>query len=176
MQRPQRWRFVLPEQSVKMFVSVSVCYQCVINLKYNCNKYIQVHRQIGIVGRTGAGKSSIIQALFRLAYLDGTITIDDIDITSIDLKYLRQKISIIPQVRLNAFMISLNVTNKITTPKFWWYYINNYKITSIKSVKSISINLGGLCIKQMYLLKQSVIFKNEIKRDLQRDGAQSSTS
>ncbi|CAG9107278.1 unnamed protein product [Plutella xylostella] len=53
--------------------------------------------KIGIVGRTGAGKSSIIQALFRLAYLEGSIFIDGIDTSSVGLHDLREKVSIIPQ-------------------------------------------------------------------------------
>ncbi|KAJ1567639.1 hypothetical protein HK096_009230 [Nowakowskiella sp. JEL0078] len=53
--------------------------------------------KIGIVGRTGAGKSSLSLAFFRIVQIQGSITIDGIDISSIGLHDLRSRITIIPQ-------------------------------------------------------------------------------
>lgn len=61
------------------------------------NMSINAGEKIGIVGRTGAGKSSIIQALFRLAVNEGIIRIDGVDIGTLGLHDLRKRISIIPQ-------------------------------------------------------------------------------
>ncbi|XP_015437296.1 PREDICTED: probable multidrug resistance-associated protein lethal(2)03659 [Dufourea novaeangliae] len=61
------------------------------------NIVIHAGEKIGIVGRTGAGKSSLISALFRLAKVEGMIEIDGVDAASICLEDLRCNISIIPQ-------------------------------------------------------------------------------
>ncbi|KAK9504177.1 hypothetical protein O3M35_010565 [Rhynocoris fuscipes] len=54
-------------------------------------------QKVGIVGRTGSGKTSLIAALFRLADIEGTIKIDGIDISMLGVHDFRSKITVIPQ-------------------------------------------------------------------------------
>ncbi|GLH03562.1 ATP-binding cassette sub-family C member Sur [Gryllus bimaculatus] len=59
---------------------------------------IEPRHKVGVVGRTGAGKSSLMAALFRLAFKrDGRVLIDGVDTGVIGLHDLRRRISIIPQ-------------------------------------------------------------------------------
>ena len=64
----------------------------------NLNFEIKSNEKIGVVGRTGSGKSTICLCLFRiLEPLEGTIYIDNEDITKIGLDILRKNLTIIPQ-------------------------------------------------------------------------------
>ena len=64
----------------------------------NLSADIKPKEKIGICGRTGAGKSSIMTALYRLSELNGgKIEIDGVDISKLGLNDLRSKLSIIPQ-------------------------------------------------------------------------------
>lgn len=59
---------------------------------------LTLSRQVGIVGRTGAGKSSLLQALFRIVNVQsGRIEIDGQNIADIGLDTLRGRLALVPQ-------------------------------------------------------------------------------
>ena len=55
-------------------------------------------RQVGIVGRTGAGKSSLLQALFRIVNVQaGSVEVDGVNVAEIGLETLRSRLALVPQ-------------------------------------------------------------------------------
>lgn len=58
---------------------------------------VKPNEKVSVVGRTGAGKSSLINSIFRLAVIEGDILIDDVSTSTIELDVLRSRVSIIPQ-------------------------------------------------------------------------------
>jgi ABC-type multidrug transport system fused ATPase/permease subunit len=67
----------------------------------NINLTIYPSSRVGVVGRTGAGKSSLLQALFRMVEIEPSLSsegifIDNINIQRLGLHLLRKRISIIP--------------------------------------------------------------------------------
>lgn len=58
---------------------------------------VEPKEKISVVGRTGAGKSSLINSIFRLAIVDGDILLDNVKTSCIELSVLRSRVSIIPQ-------------------------------------------------------------------------------
>ena len=92
---PKEW----PSKGELEFRNVCLRYRpaCDLSLR-DVSFKAKAGEKIGIVGRTGAGKSTMLMALTRIVELDsGKILIDGQDIAKVDLKALRSSITIIPQ-------------------------------------------------------------------------------
>lgn len=89
-----------PDKGSVEFKDVSVRYRSTLPLALNKASFsIPGGARVGIVGRTGSGKSTVVQTLFRLLEAEeGTLMIDDVDVSKLGLHALRSKISVIPQV------------------------------------------------------------------------------
>ncbi|XP_020232216.1 ABC transporter C family member 13 isoform X2 [Cajanus cajan] len=88
-----------PNQGVIEFQYVTLKYMPSLpDALRNLSFRIAGGTQVGIIGRTGAGKSSVLNALFRLTPIcTGSITIDDVDIKSIPVRELRTHLAVVPQ-------------------------------------------------------------------------------
>lgn len=107
----------------------------------NVSLSINGGEKIGIVGRTGAGKSSLFLILYRLLEIRrGSVKIDGVDITTINRRSLRKNLSIIPQ---DPFLFSTSVRDNLDAEG----QISDQLIWSVLErcqLKSVVERLGGL--------------------------------
>lgn len=89
----------------------------------NITAEIKPTQKVGIVGRTGAGKSSLTLALFRMIEpAEGKIVIDGVNISDIGLHDLRSNITIIPQEPVlfsGSLRFNLDPFNKFSDADLW---------------------------------------------------------
>ncbi|KAI9348731.1 P-loop containing nucleoside triphosphate hydrolase protein [Zopfochytrium polystomum] len=117
---PPTW----PDNGAIAFTDYSLRYRKATPLVLkNITFSVNAGEKIGIVGRTGAGKSSLSAALFRIVEpATGTITIDGVDITTVGLTDLRSRMTIIPQdpvLFASTVRENLDPTGKCTDEEMW---------------------------------------------------------
>ncbi|XP_047097620.1 ATP-binding cassette sub-family C member 5-like isoform X4 [Schistocerca piceifrons] len=118
---------VLPEWPTKgriEFKNVSLCYrEGLPNVLKGINFIIESAEKIGIVGRTGSGKSSLVAAIYRMAELSsGKITVDGVNIADVKLQHLRSRLSVIPQDPVlfsGTIRSNLDVNCQYTDAEIW---------------------------------------------------------
>ncbi|KAF9194091.1 hypothetical protein BGZ51_001070 [Haplosporangium sp. Z 767] len=113
-----------PSEGHVCFRDVSMRYRPELPLVLNDISFdISSGGKVAVVGRTGAGKSSLIQALFRLVDLDsGGVVIDGIDTSTIGTADLRSKIAIIPQDPVlfqGTFRYNLDPLSRHSEQELW---------------------------------------------------------
>nr|XP_042903750.1 ATP-binding cassette sub-family C member 10 [Parasteatoda tepidariorum] len=137
--------FAWPIHGAISFVNVSLCYrQSSPYVLKNITFETRPGEKIGIVGRTGSGKTSLIQVLYRMVdCFEGSVFIDGVNIANLPLEKLRSSLSVIPQ---DPFLFSGTIRENLD-PCYLKCDSQIWKALQDCHVKDKIQSLGGLDVE-----------------------------
>ncbi|KAJ3652708.1 hypothetical protein Zmor_018650 [Zophobas morio] len=128
------------------------------------NFAIKNKQKVAIVGRTGSGKTSLISTLVRLYDFEGTIFIDNVDIKTLPLDFLRSKISVVPQeptMFSGTLRENIDSTGKHSDDDIW-KAISTVNLSLFGNLdEKIDMNLS-ICQKQLICVCRALVQRNKI--------------
>jgi ATP-binding cassette subfamily C (CFTR/MRP) protein 4 len=157
-----------PQQGEIKFNNVYLSYDSDNYVLHDLNFTVKPQETIAIVGRTAAGKSSIISTILRLHKFEGKIFIDGVDIATLPLETLRSNVSVIsqdPALFTGTVRENIDLTGKYTDAEIW-NALKTVKLEMLFSsldhrISTVESNLS-LGQKQLLCLARAIIRKSKI--------------